>query len=312
MRNSGRVWLATVGTVAVTTMLSASAAASAPGAATQTRMRMPGLAPHTASLFESGLIETDGDEYGVILAPDHRSLYFVRRIERDRLERIEISRFGDLGWDEPEVVDFSGTHFDKEPFVAPNGVDLYFASTRPRKGDGPANPDSDAFDLWVVEIKRDGWGKPRHLGDQINSSAYENYPSVSSAGTLYFSSKRPGGAGGNDLYRARLDGREYMEPENLRALNSDASDADPYIAPDESFLIFSSTRAGGHGQGDLFVSFNRDGAWSAPRNMGEAVNGPGYEYTPYVSTPFNALFFSRDWGEVLWIDTSQLPLRPEE
>ena len=50
-------------------------------------------------------------------------------------------------------------------------------------------------------------------------------------------------------------------------------------APDESYIIFSSDRAGPRGAGDLYVSFNESGRWTAPQNLEEIVNTSEYEYT---------------------------------
>ena len=89
--------------------------------------------------------------------------------------------------------------------------------------------------------------------------------------------------------------------ENLSAaINTPSTEADPYIAPDESYLIFISTRRGGHGSGDLYIS-RRDGdGWSAPENMGPSVNGDDSDYTPFVSGDGETLYFARGWGE-MWM-----------
>lgn len=85
------------------------------------------------------------------------------------------------------------------------------------------------------------WGAPKHLDAPINTKAQEFYPSVTADGTLYFSSTREGGKGRGDIWRARLVDGRYSEPENLgEAINSQFSEGDPFIAPDESYLVFVS------------------------------------------------------------------------
>jgi hypothetical protein len=65
-----------------------------------------------------------------------------------------------------------------------------------------------------------------------------------------------------DIYRAEQKGDTFVNLTNLPySINTDYNDSDPLIAPDESFLIFHSNRAGGFGEHDLYISFNHDGKW---------------------------------------------------
>ncbi|HZH30460.1 MAG TPA: polysaccharide deacetylase family protein [Pyrinomonadaceae bacterium] len=282
-----------------------------------------GAHPYTATgasnaprLFAEGIVNTSADEYGPAFTPDGRTIYFAKRSPDRKMEHIYFSRFGGGRWGAQQLAPFSGKYFDKEPFITPDGAKLFFASTRPLDSSAPAARGD--FNLWVVERAATSasaggevWGEARPLGAAVNSDTYDNYPSVAANGNLYFSSTRAGGRGSNDLYRARFVGGRYAPAENLLSLNTPASDADPYIAPDESYLIISTTRAGSYGEGDLYVSFNVRGAWTTPRNLGERVNSATYEYTPLVSPDGKYLFFSRGWGDIYQLDASALPLRRE-
>ncbi len=264
----------------------------------------------TPKLFAEGLINTVADEYGPAFTPDGSTLYFTRRVNRRDSEFIVFSRFVNKRWTEPRTADFSGHFFDKEPFVTPDGKRLFFASKRPTTAGAPPNADRD-FDIWVVERTRGGdWSAPTRLGAEVNTPHYENYPAVAANGNLYFASVREGGKGENDLYRARYVNGSYMPAENLGdVLNTTASDADPYIAPDESYIIFSSDRADTRGEGDLYISYNENGRWTMPRNLGDTINTAEYEYTPLVSPDGRYLFFSRGWGEIYQIEMSVLNLQ---
>ncbi|HEX9918478.1 MAG TPA: polysaccharide deacetylase family protein [Pyrinomonadaceae bacterium] len=265
-------------------------------------------------LFAEGIVNTSADEYGPAFTPDGRTVYFAKRSADRKMEHIYFSRFAGGRWGEQQVAPFSGKYFDKEPFITPDGTKLFFASTRPVDPSAPAGRGD--FNLWVVERTTSAaaganWGDARPLGAEVNSETYDNYPAVAANGTLYFSSTRAGGQGSNDLYRARLVEGRYAPSENLSSLNTPQSDADPYIAPDESYIIISTTRAGTYGEGDLYVSFNVGGAWTTPRNLGAGVNSATYEYTPLVSPDGKYLFFSRGWGDIYQLDLSALPLRRE-
>jgi Tol biopolymer transport system component len=250
--------------------------------------------------FEVGIITTDGDEYGPALAPDGRTMYLVKRVERGRVEYIYSSQFNGERWIAPRVAGFSGQWFDKEPFVSLDGKRIYFASNRPWvKG----NPPRDV-DIWFVEKKFRGWSEAARV-DFINSDSTDSYPALTADGTIYFASNRPGGRGDYDIYRSRLVNGKYTEAQNLGdAINTPGNEADPYIAPDESYMIFSSVREGGYGEGDLYISYQSAGQWSAPEILPTSVNSREYEYTPLISPDGRYLFFSRGWGDIFQVDVS--------
>jgi len=210
----------------------------------------------------------------------------------------------------------SGAHRESPDFPASGstrsrscplmGSVSFFSSNRPLVR-GSAIRDMDIF---TVTKKLRGW-KDAVQVESINSDSTDSYPSVTADGTLYFASNRGGGRGDYDLYRSRfVDGR-YTEPVNLgEGVNTEGNESDPYIAPDESYLIFSSIRTGGYGEGDLYVSYNRGGSWSAPEILPTSVNSREYEYTPLVSPDGKYLFFSRGWGEIFQIDLAAAGVSP--
>lgn len=111
---------------------------------------------------------------------------------------------------------------------------------------------------------------------------------------MYFGSGRPGGHGKTDLYRARLKDGKFAEPENLGpSINSSADEYEGCIAADESFLVFMAAgRLDSLGGGDLYVSYQKDGKWTAAKNLGPKINGPGLEISPYLSPDGKYFFFS--------------------
>ncbi|HZS05430.1 MAG TPA: hypothetical protein VFD58_11390 [Blastocatellia bacterium] len=121
---------------------------------------------------------------------------------------------------------------------------------------------------------------------------------MSADGTLYFGSGRAGGKGATDIWRSRLVGGKYGEPENLGdAINTAAVEIEPMIAPDESFLIFAAVgRPDGRGAYDLYVSYRRDGVWSKAVNLGEKINTGAREFSPRLSPDGRYLFFTSNRG----------------
>ncbi|MBS1111412.1 MAG: hypothetical protein H6Q88_3404, partial [Anaeromyxobacteraceae bacterium] len=159
-----------------------------------------------------------------------------------------------------------------------------------RAAAGPA-PHSD---IWVVSRTEVGWGEPTSLGAVVNSDRDDYYPTLTLDGTLYFSSNRAGSLGQNDVYRARRRDGRWTAPENLGApVNTAGREYDPFIAADESYLIFASERPGGFGGADLYLSVHEpDGSWGEPRNLGPAINTAESEYTPMLSPDGKYLFFT--------------------
>ena len=252
------------------------------------------------AIFAEGVVSTGDFDSHPAFTPDGRTLYFLRSTPNFNLWTILVSRFEKGRWGTPEVAPFSGQYSDADPFVTPDGTRFYFISNRPVAG--KAKPD---LDIWVMEKNAAGWGEPKNVGAPVNSTGNEWYPTVAANGTVYFGSDREGGKGRTDIYRSRLVEGKYAEAENLGdAINTQFNEFEPLIAPDESFLIFmAGGRADGRGGFDLYISYNRDGAWTKPANLGDKINSGGNEYSPTIS-PDGKYFF--------WTSTRGFADRPLE
>lgn len=247
-------------------------------------------------LFGEGVISTGDMELNAAFSPDGRALYFTKRTPAPQMWFILVSQFQNGKWGEPEMAEFSGQYSDFDPFISPDGRSLFFCSNRP----ADAQRKSD-FDIWVVDKTATGphsWGAPKRLEAPINTPSQEFYPSVAANGTLYFSSNREGGKGRGDIYRARLIDGKYAEPENLgEMINSQFFEGDPYIAPDESYLIFVSYgRPEGQGDGDLYLSLRREGEWTKAVNLGSPINSAALDFCPIVSPDGKYFFFTSERG----------------
>jgi len=245
-------------------------------------------------MFAPGIISTGDMELNAAFAPDGRTLYFTKRTPKYQLWAILVSTLKDGKWSTPRVADFSGQYGDFDPFISPDGSQLFFSSNRPAPGKTKKND----FDIWMVQKPGAGWSSPTNLGADINTETQEYYPSVSKTGTLYFSSNRDGGKGSLDIYRSKLVDGKYSKPENLgEAINTKYAEGDPYIAPDESFLIFVSyNRPEGLGDGDLYISFNRNGAWTPAKHLDAPINSSALDFCPNMSPDGKYFFFTSERG----------------
>jgi Tol biopolymer transport system component len=252
-------------------------------------------------LFAEGVVSTPDYELNSAFMPDGRTVYFTKSTANMAFWTIVVTRFRDGAWTEPEVAPFSGQYSDADPFVSPDGNRLFFISRRPVPGFTRREPH-----IWYVERSGTTWSEPRNIA-VLNGEAGEYYPSVAADGTLYFATARPGGLGHRDLYRSRLAGGAYQEPENLGApLNGPFYEGDSVVAPDQSFIIVTITgRPDDMGAGDLYIIERKDGVWTAPRHLGPKVNSNALEFCPILSPDGKYLFFSSNRGF-----TQQPPQRP--
>jgi Tol biopolymer transport system component len=241
-------------------------------------------------VFAKGVVSAPGT-VGTTFTPDGRTVYFARLDRALKRWVILRSQEQDGAWATPSPVEFSRSAHDGGPSLSPDGRILFFWSLRPT---GDVTPKESR--LWVAERVGDAWGEPRDLGAPVNAAGRPSAnASVSVNGNLYFVTKREDALGWDDIYLARrsADGA-YERIENLgAAVNSPQHEFDVYVAPDETYILFSSNRPGGHGKADIYISRKVDGAWSAPRNLGPLVNSPGTELAPAVSPDGRSLFFSR-------------------
>lgn len=157
-------------------------------------------------------------------------------------------------------------------------------------------------------------GEPRNLGPMLNSSVWDSVPDISADGlSLYFASDRSGGSGSYDLWVATRTTMtdDWGAPVNLGAtVNSSAWELDPSLSSDELSLYFMSTRPGGAGGRDTWVTTRaaKDGDWTTPVNLGPTVNSSYDDCCADISADGLSLFFwsnrpGGSGGQDLWVTT---------
>ena len=183
---------------------------------------------------------------------------------------------------------------------SPDGHWMVFVSDRPVSEGGCGSQD-----LWITHRhnKRDdfGWEPPTNLGCVVNSAAQENGPAffedeATGQLLLYFSSNRPGGLGGLDIYvsSAISDEKDAFGPPSLvMELSTAYTDYQPVLRRDGLEVIFASSRPGGFGYPDLWASTRESTThpWSTPVNLGPLVNSAAYDFHPTLSFGGTMLIF---------------------
>ena len=199
--------------------------------------------------------------------------------------------------------------YDSDVSISVDGLSLYFTSNRPGG--------SGSYDIWVTtrESVQDPWGEPVNLGPIVNSPDWDHTAFISADGlTLFFSSNRPGGFGAVDIwFTTRTTVSDpWTTPENLGStINSSAADAAVNISLDGLSLFFNSTRSGGYGGQDLYVSTRLmpSEPWGQPANLGPTVNSSAWDYTPALSADGRVLIFGSNRPGALGMDDLWLTTR---
>ena len=210
-------------------------------------------------------------------------------------------RNNDGVWSSPqEAHSYISSYDGSEPFFSYDGNRLFFNSCRPPNSPGLVTKEN----IWYVDRVGESWSEPQPLGPEINSHILHWVFSVAQNGNLYFIGEESNNINA-DIYCSKYFNGEYSTAEKLpEVINTDGMDMTPYIAPDESYLIFSH-RGNDTYDVDLYISFkDGSGNWGAPVNM-EILNTQSAELAPFVTYDGEYLFFlsSRSGvNKAYWID----------
>jgi Tol biopolymer transport system component len=257
-------------------------------------------------VFAPGIVSTDTTiEHGSpTFSLDGNEVYwqsnYRQKGEETQIFGITMQRFKNI-WHAPTISpNISG------PTFSPDGNRLYFLPFGEENGEknGP----------YFMEKEGGDWGRPvcMDLIKHFPEIKYAYNYSVTSDGTFYFLGYAGGVGSMNDfgIYRMELDNGEYSKPELLPAninMGEGLLNWTPFIAPDESYLLFSSNRLNPNtDMGDIYISFrDSEGNWTDPVNLGEEVNSDRQERFPSVSPDGKYLFFTR-WvvrgnEDVMWV-----------
>lgn len=241
-------------------------------------------------------INTATDELMPTITADERFIYFTRLDRSGYMleENIYVSTDSASAWSTAQMVEAPISLYsynDGATGISPSGKYLFFTSCERPGGMGNC-------DIWLAVKTETGFGKPRNMGNVINTRGKDIQPSISGDGrTLYFASNRPGGYGGLDIWYSVLqDDYSWSEAKNLGPLiNTEFDEERPFIHPDDQTLYFSSDGHPGFGSSDFFVSKRLpNGEWSRSENLGYPINGPGDEIGIVISADGSTAYFASE------------------
>ncbi|QSQ21326.1 PD40 domain-containing protein [Pyxidicoccus parkwayensis] len=265
------------------------------GCSTSSTQHAPASEAHAPEVYGAGLFTTGAWDFFMAFSPDQKRVLFCRA--DDAFEKYEIfeTRLGDDGrWSTPVKPRFAKEWSNADPHISPDGRTVVFISNRPSPGETTARATHDIF---VAHLQPDGeWSEATRLPAPVNDAGLDEWsPAVAANGNLYFGGERSGTRGGSDLWVSRLVGGVYQPPENLGyAINTAGEEVEPWIAPDESYLLFSALRRPESiGSYDVYLSRRLpDGGWEKARLLGNGINSTARDFNQSVSPDGKWLYFS--------------------
>lgn len=244
----------------------------------------------------SRFINTPFSEYLPTITADGQTLIYTMRT---RDEDFMVSKLVDGEWQAGVNLGRPINTVENEgaQSLAADGKTLYFTGCD-RKYEGYGS-----CDIYVTKIVDGKWTKPRNLGKNINTAAWESLPSISADGQyLYFSAARKGNIGGKDLWVSRKDknGKWQMAKNLGDVINTPQDEQSPFIHPDGKTLYFMSKGHLGMGEHDLFMAKKqKDGTWSKPKNLGYPINTKHSEGSLFISLDGKTAYFASDRRDLL-------------
>ena len=180
----------------------------------------------------------------------------------------------------------STDHSEIRLTLSPDGrTALWFSRDRPGGAGG--------YDIWMSHRDGSGWSPAEPV--PFNSPGRDFDPAFSPDGQfVHFCSDRPGGFGGDDIYRVSLAGRGFGAAVNLgRHVNSAGDEFAPMLSPDGTRLLFSSDRGGGAGGHDLFTARRSGQGFLPARRLKGPINTAADEFDPTFLHDGSTIVFAR-------------------
>jgi len=267
--------------------------------------RQTGFSDWSAPVNIGAPINTKYDDNVPVLTNDEKTLYFTsnRPGSINRSEDIWVSQRKNKNapWGEPvNLGPGINTPFDdRMRSISADGRIILFQSNRTVGSQG-------GTDIWAIVRKRPNddfsWSNPVNLGSVINTQSNEVaakylFDERLLRGSLFFSSARPYGFGGPDIYESEITDSGFASPINIFELNTGSIESCFWVRDDGLEIIFSSNRpdiTGDTTKLDLWVSTRSSvyESWSPPESLGATMNSDYVDANPMLTSADRTLYFS--------------------
>ena len=254
-------------------------------------------------IFGKGIISTDNYEFAITFSPEMDELFFTRRNPGED-NKIYTIKLVDGQWSNPKPAFFTTSKgWDFEPHINPQGDKLYFGSTRPLND----KIKSTGLHQWYSNKTQNGWNTSVPLERPFIEKSIIMYLTSSRNENLYFTTGEKGDKPEDwVIYKSIKEDGQYKSIDRMgNEINSPGKwIAHSFIAPDESYMIYDFKSESGYGESDLYISFNKNGKWTKPYNLGPKINTDHTEMAASVSPDGKYLFFHRgneNEGNIYWV-----------
>ncbi len=258
------------------------------------------LRPPRGMLLNMGQkINSPHADYGPSLNQSDNLLIFTSKrdfsknpMDREPIENLYYSlKDGDV-WTRAKLVEGINSNLNEgSAILSNNGKIIYFSKCEGIETFG-------GCDIYQAEMQEDStWGNFLNLGPNINSTGWDSHPALSQTNdTLFFASDRIGGFGLSDIYYSvKDDDGEWQVSINAGPIiNTRQNEVSPFYHPKEAVLYYSSNGLLlNFGEFDIYKTFDQEGNWIEPKNIGPLVNGPGSEFYFTIDAKSEQLYYSR-------------------
>lgn len=258
------------------------------------------LRPPRGMLLNMGpRINSPHGDYAPSLSSDDELMIFTTKREFSRnpldpapIENIYISKRDANFWLRAEPLEDINSELNEgSAVISYDGKSILFSQCESLSGFGDC-------DIFMVKLQEDGtWGEFQNLGPAINSTGWDSHPTLSPGGdTLFFASDRIGGFGLSDIYYSVKDinGNWQQSMNAGPIINTRQNDVSPFYHHKEGVLYYSSNgQLLNFGEYDIYKTYQRDGNWVEPLNIGPLVNGPGREFYFTIDSKSEQLYYAR-------------------
>ncbi len=197
-------------------------------------------------------------------------------------------KYTDGIWTTPEKLNISRAQFYSEPHINYKGNQLFFTEFNP----GKDKSEKPKVTISVVFKNKNKWSLPKVLWDGM-------YATTSKNGNIYYTNNEK-----RSIYKRDLS-NEYQNAEPVIIEKCNFPTSHPYIAPDESFIIYGGFNPDGQSKGkgaDLYASFKKkDGSFGKAINLGDTINNQYPNICPMITPDGKYLFYSNK-GDIYWVD----------
>ncbi|MGD8306108.1 MAG: T9SS type A sorting domain-containing protein [Ignavibacteria bacterium] len=219
-----------------------------------------------------------------VFSPDLMEMYFAKYLTSDNRIELAFVEVEDAQWTQLQIPPFANLNYgENNPWFSESGDTLYFISHRP-----------GGFIFYVTRTPT-GWSQASALNIPLPPNSGTGWQfSISNDKTIYFEIWANNGADPPDIYRTTYVNGQYTMSQGLGTpINTSDNEFNPYIDPEERFILFLSNRAGGYGFHDIYISSrNQDGTWNDPINLGPEINSDVDDAAPYISPDGLYFFFN--------------------